>query len=1066
MGSHGHGGQFPPTADPPDWNNLQVIQRNELPPRAYFFPHETIEDALSRASPKSTGELLSGSWQFQHFESPFLAPSDFHRLDYDTKSWPAIHVPGMWQLQGYGKPQYTNVTYPFPVDPPRVPLSPNETGLYRRTFTVSQQLCERNRHFRLRFEGVDSAFHVWVNGQAVGYHQGSRNPAEFDISSNLHEGENVVAVQVYQYCDGSYLEDQDQWWLSGIYRDVWLLAFPETYISDVALQTVLSQDGGATLKATVEVAGSFAPSFVGGQSVRLQLLDGSRQLVGLAELALAPRLEFNLSLKTALSWTAETPHLYQVVVSIGQGHYVAQTVGFREVKMRNGNLLVNGVPVIFKGVNRHEHHPDSGRAVPYEYMKADLLMMKKHNVNAIRCCHQPNDPRFYDLCNELGFYVIDEADLETHGFAVVEENRSSPSERELPSETRADRVYDRAGRRWLAEDPQWEHAYVDRAERMIARDKNHPSVIIWSLGNEAFFGPNFVAMARTVRRMDPTRPIHYEGDSTDQVVDMHSMMYPSFEKIQDYLRSQEGRGPDAKPLVLCEYAHAMGNSPGALQEYVDMFHNEPLLQGGFIWEWANHGLRKKWSGGQVGYAYGGDFDEELHDGNFILDGLLFSDHTPTPAMSEVRNAYAPIKAEWSSRTERQFTITNLFDFIGLGRVVCQWRWLDEGTPATEWQALDLPRLLPKETVELTIPAVGLEDRIESKGRLLDLRFLLADDDKWAHKGFELAWSQLLVSRCHSRDNPHVLKPRTNEATWLPSSIERCLLYFVSSNEEAFRLDFDVLQGVVSRMTCSSQSFVSGPMTFGLWRPITDNDRLGFTHSTGHMWEKFQVKLARTHVQSTNWEYLHGMSQIALVCHARLASPSLEWAFELKFSYIFHASGSVEMSIQGTPTGHMPRILPKIGWTVPLAPGFERVQWYGRGPGESYRDKKAIKFGQYECSVDEMYTNYEYPQEGGNRTDTWWAILWNDQYRKGLRITSPSEQDGFNFSALHYRLEDIDAAKHPHELQKSRETFLCIDLDQAGVGTGACGPATLEKYECKARTFDFKVLLELVSSDNS
>ncbi|OCL12305.1 glycoside hydrolase family 2 protein [Glonium stellatum] len=1051
-------GRFPPQTVP-DWQCLEVIQRNELPPRSYFFPYKSTEDALSFAELKSTAVLLSGLWKFQHLESPYLTPEDFHVPDFNTDTWPKVQVPGMWQLQGFGKPRYTNIKYPFPVDPPRIPSHPNETGLYRRTFIIPENLCEHNSHFRLRFEGVDSAFHLWLNGQPIGYHQGSRNPAEFDISRYICEGANVVAVQVYQFCDGSYLEDQDQWWLSGIYRDVWLLAFPKVHISDITIQTVISpaetRDG--TLKATVQISGASTSPITNGESVCLQLFNVRHQLIGQTTSVVNPSVELQLSVKNALPWTAEAPNLYHALISIGKEHFVPQKVGFRQIEMRNGNFTINNISIIFKGVNRHEHHPDFGRAVPYEFMKADLILMKKHNINAIRCCHQPNDPRFYDVCDELGFYVIDEADLETHGFELVELSRMSPSEQELAQKARQRLAQDRAGARWLADNPKWKNAYVDRAQRLVARDKNHASVVIWSLGNEAFFGRNFVSMAAKIREMDPTRPIHYEADREDRVTDMHSEMYPSLEEIQRYLSSQERGVSEAKPMILCEYAHAMGNSPGALKEYVDMFHKESLLQGGFIWEWANHGLRKKFGNGQIGYGYGGDFEEELHDSNFVIDGLLFSNHRPSPAMTEVHSAYAPVQVKWSSFRNERLVITNLFDFIDLGGLVCQWRWVEDGLATTSWERLDFPLIILKQTVELEVPELIQNDiSSASKEIFLDISFQLANGKEWASAGHEVAWSQLLLERS-TQSGPDMMQTGMTEVIWRKAFVDDCVLTLAPENDHTFEVELDLLRGVPCRVSYHGKSILSQPMSFDFWRPVTDND----LPTLLPIWERFFVKLARLHVQSCNWEYQNGKSQVTVTCHARLAPPVLEWAMELEISYIFYASGSMHISVVGNPSGHYPPTLPRIGWTLPLAPGFERIQWYGRGPGESYKDKNWIKLGTYERSCDEMFTNYEFPQECGNRTETRWATILNDESKRGVRITSPAHRDGFDFSAMHYKTGAIDDAKHPHELQKTKETMLRVDFDHAGVGTGACGPRTLEQYECKTRRFEFSVVLDFI-----
>ncbi|KFZ15536.1 hypothetical protein V501_02667 [Pseudogymnoascus sp. VKM F-4519 (FW-2642)] len=1036
-------GCFPPD-QLPDWNNLEILNRNELEPRAYFFPFDTAERALSYDATEATAMSLNGDWHFQHYDSPFQAPTDFYQINFGIKEWHVIRVPGMWQMQGFGKPNYTNQPYPFPVEPPKVPVYPNQTGLYRVNFKVADKLRENNSHFRLRFEGVDSAFHVWLNGVPVGYHQGARNPAEFDVSALLNDDKNTLAVQVYQFCDGSYLEDQDQWWLSGIFRDVWLLAFPPVYVRDITLNTVLSSgpDDNDVLKATVKISGT---SNSKGEEVCIQLLDAALKPVGMSTSKVASTVDLQISVKSASKWTSETPYLYHVVVSIDGLHFAAQRVGFRHIEMRDGNMLLNGVPIVFKGVNRHEHHPDHGRAVPYEFMKADLLLMKRHNINAIRTSHQPNDPRLYDLCDELGIYLIDEADVETHGFDLIEILRLSPSEKLLHDKEQQIIRFDRAGHRWLADNPDWEQAYVDRAERLVSRDKNHASVVIWSLGNEAFFGKNFVAMADKIRKMDATRPVHYEPDRENVTVDIHSEMYSSLSDIETYLRSQDGLGSRAKPMILCEYAHAMGNSPGGLKEYVELFHKERLLQGGFIWEWSNHGLRKTFEDRNVGFAYGGDFAEELHDGNFVLDGLLFSDHQPTPALTEVRNVYASIKAEWSTPGEL-IILTNLFDFTSLDDVNCKWRWLVDGISQAEWQILNLPKTPPKKSIDIKCPEI-----VEAAGeKILELSFQLQEDSRWASAGFEIASSQLIIPTTSERE---VERFKSASTLWTTPQVNGSTIKLLSKELE---MDFDQFRGL-SRVLTHGHSILANPMKFDLWRAVTDNDQPAMLP----IWKQYRVDMVHLHVKSSEWKMSNDNLVVELVWNGRLAPPELNWAFELQIKYRFFASGSIDILMKCTPTGDFPRTVPRIGWTLPLAPGFERVQWYGLGPGESYKDKKSMNFGRYEKSVEEMFTNYELPQEGGNRTETRWATIWNDKLRKGLRVTVPNLKNGFDFNAMHYHTEDIEVAKHPHELKKSGQTILRVDFDHHGVGSGSCGPEALPQYECKVQAFEFGVVLDII-----
>ena len=568
--------QFPQSK--PDWSNPDVIHRKLLPPRSYYFQYEHEEDALPANTDLACAVKLSGTWKFHHANSPFDAPDGFEASSFDSSKWSTIQVPGIWQLQGYGKPHYTNVAYPFFVDPPNVPFDENQTGSYVRKFRIPEQYSDED--LRLRFEGVDSAFHVYVNGKLAGYSQGSRNPAEFDITNLVNiSGENTLAVRVYQYCDGSYLEDQDQWRFSGIFRDVFLLAFPEASIQDFQVRTLLDNEyQHAELKVSMRISGDGSAGEVG-----IKLLDSSgAEVAKQSSQVPSPCVEFSLNVTDPRKWSAEEPNLYNLVLSYG-GRHIVQNVGFRKIEIRDGLYLVNGKRIVFRGINRHEHHPTFGRAVPYEFMKQDLLTMKRHNINALRTSHQPSDPRLYALADELGLWIMDEADVECHGFATIDTLALSPEDRKRPFDERGALVY-RHSARFTSDNPDWREHYVDRALQLVHRDKNHPCVVMWSLGNEAFYGRNFKSMYDEIKRIDQSRPIHYEGDSgpgsavhitEPETVDVVSRMYPWLEAIIDFAKK-----PDiTRPLVLCEYVHAMGNGPGNIKEYIDAFYQYPALQG-------------------------------------------------------------------------------------------------------------------------------------------------------------------------------------------------------------------------------------------------------------------------------------------------------------------------------------------------------------------------------------------------------------------------------------------------------------------------------------------------------
>lgn len=656
----------------PDYSNEKVFQRNKLAARAYHIPDTSIS--------------LSGDWDFHYAPTPELAPSWDDITAEDGFSWQPITVPGHWQLQGYGIPQYTNIVFPFPVCPPYSPID-NPTGSYLKRFYIPEDWSLESQ-IRLRFEGIDSAFHLFVNGIEVGYSQGSRNPAEFDISSHVkRKTENQILVRVYQWSDGSYIEDQDQWWLSGmrclvnfglaqlmhypgIFRDVYLLAFPQKgRIEDFFIRTELDsayRHGHLIVSLDVDLREDCEIEII---------LQSPARDVTLADICIKvnrneSRLQRQFAVEAPGKWTAERPILYHVELRLlAQGECmqtIRHRIGFRKVEIKKGLLTVNGVPLLLRGTNRHEHHPRFGRAVPVEYLRQDLMLMKQHNINAIRCSHYPSQPALYQIADELGFWVLDEADLECHGFSEAV-NRPMDIHKDMDYEERIALVADEAAA-FTSDNPDWEGAYVDRMTQLVQRDKNFTCVIIWSLGNEAFYGRNHKAMYEYVKRTDPSRPVHYEGDRKAVTADVYSYMYPSVQQLIT-LAKHEGVAPDGsfeKPIILCEYGHAMGNGPGLLEDYQAAFHAHKRLQGGFIWEWANHGLLKPSDvvkGKQI-YAYGGDFGDVPNDGTFVMDGLCYSNHTPTPGLTELKKVVAPIRA-WFNEDGTEMVIENGFNFRGL-----------------------------------------------------------------------------------------------------------------------------------------------------------------------------------------------------------------------------------------------------------------------------------------------------------------------------------------------------------------------------------------------------------------
>ncbi|EED20697.1 beta-galactosidase, putative [Talaromyces stipitatus ATCC 10500] len=1022
----------------PDWNNLKVIHKGTLLPRAHFYSYVSEKEALTLNRQQSEYVSLNGTWKFRHDESPLEAPE---WSSVDPLDWDDIKVPGMWQLQGYSHPTYTNVNYPFHVNPPHVPLL-NETGSYWRQF-VTPSVWE-GQQIRIRFEGVDSAFHLWINGEQVGYSQGSRNPAEFDITSFLQPSgsANTIAVRVYEFCDGSYLERQDQWLASGIFRDVGLLAFPSNAVIDFSAVATLSEDLlSGELAINVKTQGEDGvlqtklygadgtllndSTFHSTESHRIQVLGEDLQL-----------------------WSAEHPILYTLLLSFN-GRTIPQRIGFRRIEQKDSNFLVNGKRIILYGMNRHEHHHLYGRAVSYESMRADLVLMKKHNINALRCAHQPNDPRLYEVCDELGLYVIAEADLETHGFDPVE--RSNIQNQHLMSEYEIQETSYKMAKKWTSDNPEWKEAYLDRAVELVQRFKNFTCIIFWSLGNEAFYGQNHAVMYKWIKETDPTRLVHYEGDRDALTADLYSSMYWGIDALKAHIKEKTD-----KPLIQCEYGHAMGNGPGGLREYIEAYRTEKLLQGGFIWEWCNHGLLKR-DGDTTYYAYGGDFGDQPNDADFILDGMVFSDHTPTPGLLEYKKVIEPVTVQlWGNQLE----VKNHYDFSTLDHLTVSWHLVKE-TGNTEPNLWQLPEIKPGDSQLVDLPN-GV--KMTTEPTWFTLNFCLKNATAWAPKGHEIAWAQIPLFQEQFLSIPSIpVSPRS-----VLSICERAGKLHIASNTFGSRFTYDLIRGSLSWSSDMSKIFNSGPQ-LGIYRALTQND-LGLEGP--HVeWSRFRVESARMLIQSVTWR-CNEDGTVNIDTNVRVAPTVLEWALEATLSYTITES-SIKIHVKGDFTGTYPKYIPRLGLTIRLPRRYDASTWFGRGPGESYRDKKsAARFGTYTASLcDGLQTPYEWPQENGNRTDTLWARIHSSPLdtsyatSAGALAPLPGIEVGmntpFNFSLRQHSITELDRAKHPHELSDLvDETELNVDFAHHGIGTASCGPGPFDGHRLEAGPFDFNVMFRL------
>ena len=1043
------------TTKPYDWETQTRLEENRLAARSYFVPYAEKTAALSFERGNSQFfKLLNGVWKFCYSPSPAEAPESFYEDSYDVASWDDVPVPSSWQMQGYGHPQYTNVDYPFPVDPPHVPTE-NPTGCFRRTFYVPDEWL--NRYVTLRFEGVDSAFHVWINGAAVGYSQGSRLPSEFDISNYLRPASNSISVRVYQWSDGSYLEDQDQWWFSGIFRDVYLLARPKVRIADFSVRTQFDADyRDAQWSAQITVANSSTETTQSGR-VAIALLDEQDEPLSPEVMekgfTVVPGanvvLDFQSQVKAARHWSAEDPYLYHLLISMYDDGNLLEVIpgriGFRTVELKDGLFLVNGIAIKLKGVNRHDHHPDLGKAVPFPAMVQDVLLMKQHNINTVRTSHYPNDPRFLDLCDEYGLYVIDETDLECHGFGTAAVNLTP-----LPQGPQNRATYTaiaQVAARWTSDNPEWEAAYVDRAARMFERDKNHTCVIMWSLGNESFFGRNHEAMATWVRAHDTTRLIHYEADREAKVADVFSSMYTP---IEDLVKLGE-RTDLEKPHILCEYAHAMGNGPGSFTEYWESFYKYPRLQGGCVWEWCDHGIRQRTADGHEYFAYGGDFGDEPNDGNFVIDGLVFSDRVPSPGLLEYKKVIEPVKVEAVDVAKGVVRIHNLYDFITLNHLACTWSLTKEGV-LVQAGSLALPEIPARESALARIPFT-LPEESSAWDYWLNMDFTLAFDTSWGKQGHEVATAQFLVvsadpGRAVEFQSMPVLQCREEAASLVIQG-------------PGIEVRFNTVYGVISSWMYEGLELLEAGPVLQFRRATTDNDRGRHPFSVAEEWKSFGLHWLRQRIDNVDWETVEDGRAVKVQVSARIAPPIRSWGVSCTYEYMIYGTGDILLTVKGVPAEGSPGTLPRIGLELRIPKQFEHVTWYGRGPGESYADtRQANQVGLYTKSVDELYTPYTFPQENGNRSEVKWVSVENSRGIGLLAVGMPE----LNFSIHRFTVEQLEEARHTSELKDSGQLIWHLDYRQNGIGSASCGPGVLPQYELRNEPFQFALRLRPFSID--
>ncbi len=995
------------------------------------IPYDSIEAAiLGERSSSPFFRLLNGLWDFKYAANLSEVPDNFYGVDFRTDNWGKIPIPSNWQMHGYDVPNYTNIEYPYPLDPPHVP-DDNPIGLYRFDFNMPDEWS--GRQIIICFGGVNSSFTLWVNGVRIGYGQCSHMPTEFDITAFVQPGKNMLSAMVYKWCATSYLEDQDFWRLSGIFREVYIYSVPQLHIRDVFVKTSFDKKYENAVININTLVKNYYGALPGKYKVSLTLLDQNNCNIFVKEHAVfaAPEPGKSITLSSEHivinpeKWTAETPYLYSILLVLKDEmgniiDIIKVRTGFRQVEIKDSQLFVNGVSIKIKGVNRHDTDCDLGHAVSREMMLKDILMMKQHNINTVRASHYPNDPYWLDLCDEYGLYVIDEADLETHGFGYK------------------DPEYD------LSDKPEWKDSFVDRAERMVERDKNHPSIIIWSLGNEARYGSNHDQMAEWIRSRDNTRPIHYERAFDAKVVDIVSVMYPNI----DYLEKEGKRTDDPRPFFMCEYAHAMGNGPGNLKEYWEAIYKYPRLIGGCVWEWLDHGIRRFTDDGEQWFAYGGDFNDYPNSGNFCIDGLNYPDRTPHSGLIEYKKVLEPVRVEAVDLLKGMIKLENRYDFITLEHLECAWSLMADDKLISQGilSCLDIE---PKSVRVFKIPYVLPEYAANGTEYWLKVDFTLSRSFNWADKGYPVTSSQFKIPL----DTKPISLIPLSKVPKLCCKIDSKKIYI---DGNSFSMVFDKFRGTIEQYKYNGINLISRGLTENFRRAATDNDK----PIQAQLWEK--ERLDRLMRRITSFGVAKKLDNaVQIMVSASIAPISMKPLFESLVTYTVYGTGEIAVKVWIKPKRTI-ATLPRIGMVLGMPFEFEHFSWYGRGPHENYPDKKeSALIGVYKGSVDEQFENYVFPQENGNKCEVRWASLTNTNDMGLLFVGLPE----FNISVSHYKVENLAKARHTYELVKCNETIINIDYALSGLGSASCGPDVLDKYKLKPDEIEFSFIIKPFSRNS-
>ncbi len=967
------------------WENNKETALNRLEPRASFHRYQKLEDALNRNENIHGFQSLNGEWQFNLFSSPFEAEDYIEKRKFEKFN--KIEVPSCWQMNGYDAMHYADLLYPFPINPPYVPTE-NPTGVYIRTF---EAMHDENERVILRFHGVSSFFRVWINETEIGWSKGSRLESEFDITDALKDGSNEIVVEVVKWSDGIYLEDQDMWWLSGIIRDVEIYTEHKDSPTDIKIQT-LPDEERKNFRLVVEVKGQAdkAALYYKGEFIReFDITDG----------------KVDEWITTPKTWTAETPHLYDLIVT-SKASFVPIRVGFRHIEIKDGLILLNGKNIFFNGVNRHDFNPKTGVTVTKEQIKEDIILMKQNNMNAVRTAHYPNHPYLYDLCDEYGLYVIDETDLECHGF----ENTGDYN--------------------WISDNHEWSKVYVDRMVRMVERDKNHASVLLWSLGNESGAGQNFMDMYNAAKAIDPTRLIHYEGDRNASYSDVYTTMYSYLERLENIGKDTNGK----KPHIHCEYGHAMGNGPGALEEHQEVMRKYPRLHGGFLWEWYDHGIAVE-RNGQATFFYGGDFGDTPNNGNFCVDGLLKPNREPSTAMHEYKQVIAPVRFSYHDGI---LTVENRFDFRDLEGMVVRYSVFEQDQHVTEG-SLTLTSVPARETREIDLAvAVESDKRYFLNVELVDSpKHYLDEEHIIYYTQFTLGKEELLF------------RPYQSEETLSTARVssEKVDYRTVTISNNSTEMVFDVVRGTLESISRNGKAVISKGPEVTLWRAPIDNDMYQLK-----AWQETYF-LHQGSETMYDWKVDGGK----MTFHKYFGTTNQGWGFDLEYVYELKENGNVMVSVDGKPRisgTEAPEMLPRIGIEFTMPESFTDVKWFGNGPGESYWDSNSsVTKGLFENTVHGMHTEYIFPQENGARSETEWIKFSDGEENVSLELAKP-----YTVTVHDYTKEQLEAAKHIDELQYAGYNVVNIDYKQTGLGSNSCGQDQLAQYRTRIEPFAISFVL--------